>query len=130
MASRKDILLGILRGGGQLTTRQQIKLCLSMSYPAILAQLSSVDTAMVGHLGPAAGASIGLVSTCLWLFGGFGMAATSGFSVQVAHAVGANNFEGARSVVRQGLVCALVFSGILALIGISLSPDGWEAALT
>ena len=132
MASRKDILLGILRGGGQLTTRQQIKLCLSMSYPAILAQLSSVmmqyiDTAMVGHLGPAAGASIGLVSTCLWLFGGFGMAATSGFSVQVAHAVGANNFEGARSVVRQGLVCALVFCGILALIGISLSPflPGW-----
>ena len=132
MASRKDILLGILRGGGQLTTGQQIKLCLSMSYPAILAQLSSVmmqyiDTAMVGHLGPAAGASIGLVSTCLWLFGGFGMAATSGFSVQVAHAVGANNFEGARSVVRQGLVCALVFSGILALIGISLSPflPGW-----
>ena len=63
MASRKDILLGILRGGGQLTTGQQIKLCLSMSYPAILAQLSSVmmqyiDTAMVGHLGPAAGASI------------------------------------------------------------------------
>ena len=42
MASRKDILLGILRGGGQLTTGQQIKLCLSMSYPAILAQLSSV----------------------------------------------------------------------------------------
>ena len=102
--SRKDILLGLLRSGGQLTLGQQIRLCLSMSYPAILAQLSSVmmqyiDTAMVGHLGPAAGASIGLVSTCLWLFGGFGMAATTGFSVQVAHCVGANDFEGARSVV-------------------------------
>ena len=132
MANRKDILLGILRSGGQLTTGQQIKLCLSMSYPAILAQISSVmmqyiDTAMVGHLGPAAGASIGLVSTCLWLFGGFGMAATSGFSVQVAHCVGANDLGSARSVVRQGLVCAVGFSTVLALIGIALSPflPGW-----
>jgi len=127
MANRKDILLGMLRSGGELTLGQQIRLCLSLSYPAILAQLSSVmmqyiDTSMVGHLGAEAGASIGLVSTCLWLFGGFGMAATSGFSVQVAHCIGANDFSGARSVLRQGLVCALLFSGVLALIGMVISP--------
>ena len=76
MARTKDILLGTIRNGGTLTTGQQIKLCLMLSYPAILAQLSSVlmqyiDTSMVGHLGAAQGASIGLVSTCLWLLGGF-----------------------------------------------------------
>ena len=127
MASRKDILLEMLRGGDRLGTGQQIRLCLSLSYPAILAQLSSVmmqyiDTGMVGHLGPAAGASIGLVSTCLWLFGGFAIAATSGFSVQVAHCIGANDFEKARSVVRQALVCGLLFSGFLSLVGILISP--------
>ena len=127
MAGTKDILLGSIRSGGSLSLGQQIKLCLMLSYPAILAQLSSVmmqyiDASMVGHLGPAAGASIGLVSTCLWLFGGFGMAVTSGFSVQVAHLVGANDFAGARAVLRQGLVCGLGFSLLLALVGMAISP--------
>jgi len=126
MASTKDILLRQIRSGGTLTTGQQVKLCLMLSYPAILAQLSSVlmqyiDTSMVGHLGAAQGASIGLVSTCLWLMGGFCMAATSGFSVQVAHCVGANDFRAARDVLRQGLVCALGFSAVIAIVGIAVS---------
>ena len=127
MAASKDILLQSIRTGGSLTLGQQIRLCLTLSYPAILAQLSSVmmqyiDASMVGHLGPAAGASIGLVSTCLWLFGGFGMAVTSGFSVQVAHLFGANDFAGARSVLRQALVCGLGFSVFLAVVGMAISP--------
>jgi len=127
MASSKDMMLGAIRNGGTLTGWQQVKLCLTLSYPAILAQLSSVmmqyiDTSMVGHLGAAAGASIGLVSTCLWLLGGFAMAVTSGFSVQVAHCIGANDFKAARDVLRQGLVTALAFSGILAVIGLVISP--------
>ena len=122
----KDILLGRIRTGGTLTSGEQLRLCLMLSYPAIIAQLSSVlmqyiDTSMVGHLGAAAGASIGLVSTCLWLLGGFCMACTSGFSVQVAHLVGANDFAAARDVLRQGLVSALVFSGAIALIGVAVS---------
>jgi len=126
MAGTKDILLGSIRNGGTLTTGQQIKLCLMLSYPAILAQLSSVmmqyiDTSMVGHLGAAAGASIGLVSTCLWLLGGFGMACSSGFSVQVAHCIGANDFRGAREVLRQGLFCGLAFSTFLGLCGAAVS---------
>jgi len=126
MTGTKDILLGKIRTGGELTTGQQLRLCLTLSYPAILAQLSSVlmqyiDASMVGHLGAAAGASIGLVSTCLWLLGGFCMACTSGFSVQVAHLVGANDFKSAREVLRQGLVCALIFSGLVALLGAGIS---------
>ena len=59
MAASKDILLQSIRTGGSLTLGQQIRLCLTLSYPAILAQLSSVmmqyiDASMVGHLGPAA----------------------------------------------------------------------------
>ncbi len=127
MASSKDILLGRIRSGEGLSFGQQLRLCLTLSYPAILAQLSSVmmqyiDASMVGHLGPVAGASIGLVSTCLWLFGGFGMAVTSGFSVQVAHLVGANDFSGARSVLRQALVCVLGFSLFLSVVGMGIAP--------
>lgn len=126
MKAEKDILLEKIRSGGVLTGIQQVKLALFLSYPAILAQLSSVlmqyiDSAMVGHLGPEAGASIGLVSTCLWLFMGFGMAVTSGFSVQVAHRIGANDFKGARAVLRQGLAFAMCFSLVMSVIGMSIS---------
>ena len=126
MAATKDILLQRIRNGGALSTGAQIRLCFMLSYPAILAQLSSVlmqyiDTSMVGHLGPAAGASIGLVSTCLWLWGGFCFAVSSGFSVQVSHLIGANDFKAARNVLRQALTVALGFSTALALIGAAVS---------
>ena len=126
MASSKDYLLGLIRNGGSLTGGQQVKLCLMLSYPAILAQLSFVmmqyiDTSMVGHLGAAAGASIGLVSTCMWLLGGFCGACGSGFSVQVAHLIGANDFKHARVVLRQGLLTALMFSGVISLIGMAIA---------
>ena len=126
MTGTKDILLGQIRGGGTLTGGQQLKLCLLLSYPAIIAQLSTVlmqyiDTSMVGHLGAAAGASIGLVSTCMWLLGGFCGACSSGFSVQVAHLIGANDFKSAREVFRQALVSALVFSGVIAAIGMDVA---------
>ena len=126
MTSTKDILLGQIRNGGTLTGGQQLKLCLMLSYPAIIAQLSIVlmqyiDTSMVGHLGAAAGASIGLVSTCMWLLGGFCSACGSGFSVQVAHLIGANDFKAAREVLRQGLLSALVFSGAIGLIGMAVA---------
>ena len=122
----KDILLGQIRNGGELTQGQRIKLCLMLSYPAIIAQLSTVlmqyiDTSMVGHLGAAAGASIGLVSTCLWLLMGFCGACGSGFSVQVAHLIGANDFKTAREVLRQALVSALIFSGAIAVLGMAVA---------
>ena len=122
----KDYLLAQIRGGGTLTGGQQLKLCLMLSYPAILAQLSFVmmqyiDTSMVGHLGAAAGASIGLVSTCMWFLGGFCGACGSGFSVQVAHLIGANDFKNARVVLRQALLTALIFSGVISVIGMAIA---------
>lgn len=122
----KDILLDKLRTGGTFTLREQITLASILSYPAILGQFCTVlmqyiDAAMVGHLGAAAGASVGLVATCMWLMGGFCMACVSGFSVQVAHHVGAREYQDARSVVGQGLVAALIFSLFLGLGGFAIS---------
>lgn len=128
----KDILLGMLRGGDRMTAGQQAKLAGIMSLPAILAQLSSVlmqfiDSAMVGNLGVNAAASVGLMSTCTWLFGGFCSAASSGFSVQAAHLIGARDFAGARKILRQGITALTLFSIMIALTGMAVSRvlPGW-----
>ncbi len=98
-----------------------------LSLPAMLAQLSSIamqyiDASMVGRLGADDSASIGLVSTSLWLFWGICAAMTSGYSVQVAHKVGAKDEEGAKRVFRQGITASLIFSVTVTLIGIAIAP--------
>jgi len=120
-------LLARIRNGRPMTTGQKVSLAAKLSLPAILAQFSSIfmqyiDASMVGSLGAAPSASIGIVSTTIWLFGGLLVACSSGFSVQVAHLVGANDFEGARNVFRQGITMTLIFSSLLMLVGCSISP--------
>ena len=129
---QKDILLEGIRTGVPLSLRERIKLTMLLCGPAILAQIAStllqfIDASMVGSLGAAPSASIGLVSTSIWLIGGFCMANSQGFSVQVAHNVGANDFAAARNALRQGLTVVLVFSIILSLIGLLIGGrlPGW-----
>lgn len=120
---RSDLLLEQIRTGSALSRHQMLVLIVSLSIPSILAQITSVlmffiDAAMVGHLGAEASASIGLVETTTWLFGAMTSAASMGFSVQVAHYIGANDFVQARQVFRHGLVCTLALSVILGLVGL------------
>ena len=98
------------------TWREQFVQVLTLSVPAILAQISSmamqyIDAAMVGSLGARASASIGLVSTSTWLLGGMCISLATGFSVQVAHLIGAGREEEARDVLRQALLAGLVMVG-------------------
>lgn len=123
----KDALLSLIRLGKPMTLRQQLILTAKLSTPAIIAQLSSIvmqyiDASMLGRLGTNEAASVGLVSTTIWLFGGLGFAITSGFSVQVAHLIGANDYAGARSVLRQALVTAMLLALGLGTLGIAISP--------
>ena len=76
---------------------------------------------MVGSLGANAAASIGLVSTTTWLFWGVCAAAATGFSVQVAHRIGAGDFVEAKKILRQAVTATLVFSSLLAVGGICIS---------
>lgn len=97
-----------------------------LSWPAIMAQLSSIlmqyiDAAMVGRLGADDSAAVGLVSTSLWLFWGLCSSAMVGFSVQVAHRMGAADYAGGRSVLRQGLLSALIFGCFMAIIGCAIA---------
>ena len=75
-----------------------------------------IDAAMVGRIGAKASASIGLVSTTTWLFWGLCKAAATGFSVQVAHRIGAGDLKGARMILLQSLVGTLVFSLLLVVL--------------
>lgn len=119
-------MLALIRDGRLMTLSQQLYLTVQLSIPAVIAQLSSIimqyiDASMVGHLGAEASASIGLVSTTTWLFWGLCVASATGFSVQVAHKIGAGDTQGARAVLRQSLVSTFLFSVILALIGSAVS---------
>ena len=127
-----NALLTMIREGKPMTRRQQLWLTIQLSIPAIVAQLSSIlmqyiDASMVGTLGAGASASIGLVSTTTWLFWGVCAAAATGFSVQVAHLIGAGDLKGARTVLRQSIISVFVFSLALGLAGalISGSLPSW-----
>lgn len=118
--------ISVIRSGGKLTVSQQIKLTAQLSWPAMMAQLSSImmqyiDAAMVGRLGADDSASVGLVSTSLWLFWGICSAVTMGFSVQVAHSIGAGDYGKARGILRQGIVSCLMFSVVVAVIGAAIA---------
>lgn len=107
------------------TLAPQLQLVWQLSLPAILTQITTIamqyiDSAMVGALGADASAAIGLVASSTWLFGGVTTAVSAGFSVQVAHRIGAGEDTEARTVVRHGLAAALTLAALLALLGLGI----------
>lgn len=122
----KNQLLSLIREGGKLDALAQIKLTALLSFPSMMAQLvhimmQYIDASMVGSLGAQASASIGLVSTTIWLFGSLCSAGSVGFYVQVAHKIGAGDFAGARQVLRESFLSCILFSFLLCGIGVGIS---------
>ena len=128
MAYTKDELLALVReAGSEMTLRQKLRLTVLLAIPAIIAHFSiiamqMIDAAMLGHLSTIKASAVGLVSTTIWLYGGLTGAFAAGFSVQVAHRIGAGDNKGARSVIRQGLFSGLIFASLLGLTGIIIAP--------
>ena len=81
-----------------------------------------IDAGMVGSLGAEPSAAIGLVEPATWLIFSLVSAVTMGFSVQVAHFIGANDFPKARAVMRHGYVFGLCFSLLMLLIAFLIGP--------
>lgn len=125
--SLKMELTEFLKISGELPRQRQIySLILRLGIPAILAYMASVamqyiDAAMVGSLGAAASASVGVVVSSTWIAGGIIYSATMGFSVQVAHAIGANDSKRAKKVFCEGLLICLVISCMLSAVCIGMS---------
>ena len=125
MTNQKN-LLDKMKNGEPLCLYEQITMIVKLSIPAILAQISSIvmqyiDASMVGQLGADDSASIGLVSSSTWMFGGLCMALSTGFTVQIAQKIGAKREQEARSTVKTGLVCAVVFGLFLLVVGAMIS---------
>ena len=122
-----ELLLSYIREGKMMTQKEKLWLIISLSIPSILAQISAtvmffIDASMVGHLGAKASAAIGLVESTGWLMGGLASAANMGFSVQVAHFIGANDFVAARRVLRQSIICCMIWALIISLTSVIIAP--------
>ncbi len=115
-----------MRDGEDITFRERGSLIFRLSLPAILSQLSMIvmqyiDASMVGSLGASESASIGLVASTTWLLQGFCVAMASGFTVQVAHEVGAKKTRKVRGIIRHGLFLTLIFSIFFMILSLSMS---------
>lgn len=124
-SKKTEYLMESIRSGRAMARGEKLNLIVGLSIPSMLAQISTVmmffiDASMVGHLGAEASASIGLIESTTWLVGSLLSAAATGFSVQVAHFIGANDFVKARQVFRHALICGLAFSVFLSLIGVGI----------
>ena len=116
-------LLDKMKNGGSLSVKEQSQLVFFLSIPAIMAQVTSVimqytDASMAGSLGAGASASIGLVSSSTWLFGGVCGAVAAGFSIQAAHSIGGGRVQEARSIMRQSVITALIVGVLLSVAGV------------
>ncbi|WP_034452689.1 MATE family efflux transporter [Butyrivibrio sp. AE2032] len=115
-----------IRNGSEIPFKEQLRIIVMLSIPAIFSQITTVimeyvDQSMVGRLGPDPSAAIGLVSSTTWLVGGICRAVSTGFNVQVAHSIGAKNDAKARAIVKHGLVSVLAFSITIAILCVSIS---------
>ncbi len=100
---------------------------LKLSWPAIAEQFlisaaSLIDTAMVGSLGPAATAAVGINASTIWLIEGFSTALSAGFMYVVAHSLGEHNVSSAKRAVRQAVISSFILGLITMLITELISP--------
>ncbi len=116
----------ILAHDGKPSLRMTMISVMALAMPAIIEQIMItlvhyVDTAMVGSLGSAATASVGLTASSTWLINGFLNAASVGFSIQVAQYVGAGQNKEAQTVVGQALKFTVIFGLLLGFIAFLVS---------
>ncbi|MBQ1630790.1 MAG: MATE family efflux transporter, partial [Firmicutes bacterium] len=83
-----------IRTNRELPLTRKIQIALKLSLPIILAQITVIamqyiDAAMVGRLGAQASASVGLVSSSIWLIADVSLAPVFGYSVLISHKAGA-----------------------------------------
>lgn len=125
MSGNSD-LASLMRENKKMSLKEKLRIVYELSLPGILAQISEIvmqyiDAAMVGVLGAKASASIGLVSSSTWLFGGITAGVAAGFAVQVSHAVGAGKTDESKAIFKESLFTSFLISVIFGVIGFALS---------
>ena len=123
---KKSLLMDVIEGKN-LSFAQKNKLIIQLSLPTIFAQISTIimeyiDASMVGRLGANDSASIGLVSSTIWLLTGLSSSFNAGFTVLMTHCIGADEKKEARNIMKQGFLVCLTLSVIVSIVSIVLSP--------
>lgn len=108
-------------------SQDQLSTLARLAWPAILEQIlatmvSYVDTAMVGSLGAGATAAVGINAPVVWLLNGAMQGVGVGYSVLVAHAIGARDEGRARHIIVQSVLAILTCG--LALFALFLALSG------
>jgi putative MATE family efflux protein len=107
------------------------KAVLLLAWPIIVEMLlqSTVgiaDTAMVGRLGPASIAAVGLGNQFVMFLLTIFAAVRTGATVLVARSIGAEDFKGANDAARQALIVTLFFGLTVAFIGVFFPEAGYR----
>ena len=115
-------------GESSMKREVSFKYIMVLAWPAICEQLlltmaNYVDTAMIGAGGRQATAAVAVNASTTWLLMGLLAAISVGYSVQVAHSLGAEDLSHAQAISRQSLTGAVAFGGILTVIVLLLSPQ-------
>lgn len=100
---------------------------ISLAMPTIVEQLLGtilqyVDTAMVGHLGPDATATVSLSSTYTWLLGSIIYACGVGFLSFIARSIGEGNRDNVKHAAGQAVSIALIVGASLTIITQIIAP--------
>lgn len=97
-----------------------VPMVLEMSMESIFAV---VDTWYVGHLGPAAVATIGLTESLMVVIYTVAMGLSIGVTATVSRRIGEKDADGAARAAVQGLLIGLLLSAVLGVFGATFTPE-------
>ena len=106
--------------------RSPMATILMLVWPVVLEQMlvtlvQSIDTAMVGALGASATASVSISMAPMFMINGVIMAFGTGFTVLIARNVGAQDFEKARSLIRQALTTVIMMGVPISIVNFAIA---------
>lgn len=111
----------------QKNTENVLKTLIFLSIPTILEQLLStllqyVDTAMVGHLGEQATASVSITTTISWLVGSISSAFGVAVLAIISRSIGENDINKIKEISKLTTRIVFIVGFVLTIISIALSP--------
>ena len=117
----------MIQSTAQLRYRDLLRKMVMLAVPTLMEQILStllqyVDTAMVGHLGERATASVSVTTSIGWLVGSIAYAVGTAVLALISRAYGADDRQRAHKIANQALLLTLVCGIILGVISIILSP--------
>jgi len=108
------------------TAKEAYGVSARIAFPSIvemtsLSMMQMVSTAMVGSLGPAAVAAVGLVSQPRMIFMALFFALNVGVTAVISRRRGENDRAGARLCLRQAVLIAIGISIVMAMLAVALA---------